>query len=144
MVNNNNKLNQLSLTLLRVVLGIIFAYHGYVKLFVKGGFTGTSGFFAVIGIPFPAYSALLVSAAEFFGGLLLVIGLLSKWASLVLLVEMIVALLKVHLKAGFFITQNSYGYEYVLLLIAALIVLLVNGPGRISLGKQVFKNKRLH
>src|SRR3989344_6062678 len=89
---------QWSLTVLRVVLGIIFAYHGYLKLFVPGGFAGTIGFFKIIGIPFPEYSALLVSVAEFLGGLALIAGFLAKWASLVLILDMLVALYKVHLQ----------------------------------------------
>src|SRR3989338_4981472 len=138
----NNKLNGWALTLLRLILGIIFAYHGYIKLFLPGGFKGTANFFIAIGIPLPVYSALLVSVAEFIGGILLLIGLLTRLASLILIIEMLVALFKVHLKQGFFISTTAYGYEFILLILAALVVVLVNGAGKLSVGKK-FKNKHL-
>src|SRR3989344_8232197 len=137
-----NNLNGWSLTLLRVVLGIIFLYHGYSKLFVVGGFKGIVGFFTTIGIPLPLYSALLVSVVEFVGGALLILGLLTRWTSILLLIEMLVAFFKVHLQQGFFITQVAYGYEFALLILAALAVIAASGPGKIAVGS-VLKNKRL-
>ena len=138
----NNNLSQWSLTLLRVVLGIIFAYHGYLKLIVPGGFTGTVAFFTAIKIPLPLYSALVVSVVEFFGGLFLILGLLTKLSSILLIIEMLVAFFKVHSKNGFIITANTYGYEFVLVLIAGLVVIVTSGAGKISIGK-LFKNKNL-
>ena len=137
-----NKLNEWSLTLLRIVLGVIFTYHGHMKLFVPGGFTGSVQFFASIGLPAPLYSALIVSFLEFFGGLLLLIGMLTRWVLALLIIEMLVAFFKVHLRSGFFISQTAYGYEYLLLILASLVVLLAGGAGRLSLGK-MFKNKNL-
>lgn len=138
----NNNFSEWTLTLLRVVLGVIFTYHGYLKLFVPGGFTGTVGFFTNIGIPVPAYSALVVAVAELLGGLVLILGLLTKWTSLVLIFEMLVALFVVHLKNGLLVSKG--GYEFVLLILAGLVVLLVNGAGELSVGKKFFKNKQLH
>ena len=134
-----NNLNQWTLTLLRVVLGIIFTYHGYAKLFLPGGFKGTVGFFTAINIPMATYAAVLVSFVEFAGGLFLVFGVLTKWAAFALLIEMLVALFKVHIKSGFFISQQAYGYEYLLLILAALVVVLVNGSGKFSFGKFIKK-----
>ena len=57
---------------------------------------------------------------------------------------MLVAFFKIHLKAGFFISQKAYGYEFVLLIIAVLLVLLINGPGNISVGKKLFKDAKWH
>ena len=136
----NNKLNQFSLTLLRVVLGIIFTYHGYLNLFVAGGFRGTVESFTQLGIPMPVYSALLVTFAEFVGGLLLLIGLLTRLTSLVLIFEMLVAFFTVHLKNGILVSKG--GYEFVLVLLAGLVVVVVNGAGKFSLGK-LFKKKYL-
>lgn len=138
-----NNTSQWTLTLLRVVLGVTFAYHGYLKLFAPGAFKGTAAFFVSIGIPFAVYSALLVALVEFVGGMLLLIGLLARWASALLIIEMLVALFKVHLKQGFLITPQAFGYEFVLLILAALIVILVNGPGSLSVGKRFFKSKQL-
>ena len=138
---NNIRLSQWPLTILRLVLGIIFVYHGYLKLFAPGGFKGTVGFFTAIGIPAPLYFALIVSVLEFAGGVLLLAGLFSRIVSVLLIVEMLVAFFKVHLKQGFFISPTAYGYEFVLLILASLIVVFINGPGRLSVGKKLFKNK---
>ena len=135
-----NNLSQWTLTLLRVVLGIIFTYHGYLKLFAPGGFVGTVGFFTAIGVPLAKYSALLVAVVEFFGGLALLLGLLARLASFLLIIEMLVALFKVHLKNGLMISPTAYGYEFVLVILAALIVVLVNGHGKFSIG-ELFKSK---
>ena len=137
----NNKLSQWSLGILRVVLGVIFTYHGYVKLFAEGGFTGTVSGFTAIGIPVPVYSALLVSVVELVGGLFLLFGLVTKWTSAIIFVEMLVALFKVHIKNGFLV--GTGGYEFTLLLLAALLVVWVNGAGSYSLGKKYFKDKNL-
>ena len=137
----NNKLNQWSLTLLRVVLGFIFAYHGYAKLFVPGGFMGTVNFFTSIGLVAPKISALIVAVAEFLGGIFLLLGLLTRWTTLVIIFEMLVAFFMVHLKNGFFVSKG--GYELVLIILGALVITLVNGAGKIALGK-LFKNKWLH
>ncbi len=138
----NNSINQWSLTILRVVLGIIFAYHGYLKLFVPGGFTGTVGFFTALKIPLPVYSALIVSIVEFFGGLFLILGIVTRWSSVLIIIDMLVAFFLVHLKNGFLVSKG--GYEFVLILIASLLVILINGAGALSLGKKLFKNKHLH
>ena len=137
---NNNKLSQWTLTLLRIVLGIIFTYHGYLKLFVVGGLPGTAGFFTQIGVPLANISAVVVAFVEFFGGLFLLLGLLTKWTSLVLIFEMLVAFFMVHLKNGLLVSKN--GYEFVLLILAGLVVVLANGAGALSVGKK-FKSKQL-
>jgi len=139
----NNNLSQWSLTLLRVVLGVIFLLHGYVKLFVPGAFKATVTFFATLGLPVPVYSALVVSVAEFAGGILLILGLLTRWTSVVLIIEMLVAFFTVHLKQGFFIMPPAYGYEFVLLILAGLVVVLANGAGAFSLSKNYFKSRQL-
>lgn len=136
----NNNVSGWSLALLRVVLGVILAYHGYLKLFAPGGFKGTVEFFASVGIPIASYSALAASVAEFAGGIFLILGIFTKWTTLVLTFEMLVALFTVHIKNGLLVSKG--GYEFVLLILAALVVLLVNGAGKLSLGK-LFKNKNL-
>ena len=141
MPKNNNKLNQWSLTLLRVVLGIIFSYHGYLKLFVPGGFKGTVAFLASLGIPLPLYSALIVSAVEFFGGVFLILGMVTRWSTALLIIDMLVAFFMVHLKNGLLVSKG--GYEFVLVLLAGLFVVLVNGAGKLSVGKKFFKSKHL-
>lgn len=137
-----NNLSQWSLTLLRLVLGFIFAYHGYLKLFAPGVFNGTVAFLTAVKIPMPLYAALVVSVLEFAGGILLLLGIASKWVASALFVEMLVAFFKVHLGNGLLIGK-AYGYEYVLVLLACLVVIIVNGSGRLSIGK-FFKSRNLH
>lgn len=140
----NNNISGWSLTILRLVLGVIMAYHGYLKLFVKGALPATAQFFAQIGIPLASYAAVLVAFLEFAGGLLLILGLLTRWVSVLLIVEMLVAFFKVHLRQGFFITPQAYGYEFILLILAVLVFVLINGSGSFSLGKMLSNNKWLH
>ena len=134
-----NNLSQWSLALLRVVLGFILMYHGYLKLFMPGGFTGTIGFMAALNMPFPLYSALLIAVLEFAGGIFLILGMVTKLTAILLFIEMLVAFFKVHLHNGLLISQTAYGYEFVLLILAALIIILVNGAGKFSLGKLLKK-----
>ncbi len=135
-----NDTSEWALALLRIVLGVIFLYHGYLKLFVAGGFKATVGFFTTLGIPVPLYSALLVSVAEFAGGILLIVGVITRLASLVLIFEMLVALFAVHIRNGFLVSKG--GYEFVLLIIAGLVVVLNKGAGKLAWGKS-FKSKSL-
>ena len=134
----NNKSNSSSLTLLRVVIGVIFAYHGYIKLFPAGGFSGTVTFFQSVGIPLAKYAALLVGGVEFFGGLLLIFGVLMRLASFFLIINMLVALFKVHIKNGLLLKYG--GSEVALVLLAGLFVLFGQGPGKFTV-KSLFKKR---
>ena len=116
-------------TLLRIVTGIVFLAHGAMKLFT---FTpaGTAAFFAQAGIPFASVAAPLVIAVEIGGGLLLIAGLLTRWASLPLAATMAVAIATVHLKAGFFLPD---GYEFALVVLTSTLVLALQGGGAFAL-----------
>jgi putative oxidoreductase len=118
---------------IRVGAGVIFAAHGAQKLFGWfGGYglEGTAGWMASIGLE-PGYAlAVLAGSAEFFGGLLLIVGLLVRPAALVLAVTMIVAIVSVHLENGLFISNN--GYEFALALLIISIGLVLRGAGSLS------------
>jgi len=122
----------IGLTVLRIVIGVIFLAHGYQKLF-KFGFHGVSGMFGHLGIPIPAVFAVIVTLVEFVGGILLITGLATRIPSLLLAIDMIVAILLVHAKRGFF--NTSGGVEFPLVLLAATICLALSGGGAASLEK---------
>src|SRR5580692_3779176 len=136
--------NDVALTILRLVLGIVFFAHGAQKMlgwFGGFGFHGTMGFFEHMGMPAPV--AFLVICTEFFGGLGLIVGLLSRIAALGIGVEMIGAIFLVHLPNGFFMnwmgTQKGEGFEYHLLAIAVSAALLLRGSGAFSLDRELSK-----
>jgi len=98
-----NTSNDVSLTILRLVMGVVYFAHGAQKMlgwFGGFGFHATMGFFTHMGMP--AAVAFLVICTEFFGGLGLIVGLLTRIAALGIGVEMIVAIFMVHLQNGFF------------------------------------------
>ncbi|MFY9905242.1 MAG: DoxX family protein [Terriglobales bacterium] len=136
--------NDVAVTTLRLVLGVVFFAHGAQKMlgwFGGFGFHGTMGFFEHIGLPAPV--ALLVICTEFFGGLGLIVGLLTRIAALGIGVEMIVAIFMVHLPNGFFMnwygTQKGEGFEYHLLAIAIAAALLLRGAGAFSVDRALSK-----
>lgn len=120
--------------ILRVPTGITLAAHGAQKLFAWfGGYglEGTGQWMASIGLE-PGYlMALLAGSAEFFGGLALLLGLLTRPAAVVTAFTMIVAIFSVHIQNGLFMANN--GYEYALALLAITVALAVQGGGKLAL-----------
>lgn len=116
--------------ILRVVVGIIFAFHGYQKL-MEMGVDGTEGFLTTLGFPFPGLMAILLIAAELGGGILLILGLLTNWVAKVLAFVAAVALFTVHWSNGF--SMSGGGYEYILLILTVSVALVLTGPGCWSL-----------
>ena len=119
----------LALLLLRLVLGAVFLAHGGQKLFVFG-FGGVSGAFGQMGIPGAGITGPLTALVEFFGGLAILTGLLTRLAGLGLAVVMLGAILFVHLPAGFFAPK---GFEFPLTLLGIAGALAITGAGRYSL-----------
>lgn len=133
--------DNLGTAILRLVLGVVFFAHGAQKMlgwFGGHGFSATmAGFTSHMHIPAPL--AFLAIAAEFFGGLGLIVGLLTRVAAFGIFCNMIVAVLKVHLPNGFFMnwmgTQKGEGYEYHLLVLAITLFLMLRGGGAASLDR---------
>src|SRR5215470_11639732 len=121
----------LSLLVLRLVLALIFVYHGYPKLTHPSD--QMREFFTSHG--FPAYFVGLAGIIECFGALLLAVGLFTRPAALVLAGEMAIAIAKVHSVHGILSVKD---YEFPLALAAACIVLATIGAGPVSADRIVF------
>ena len=130
----------LGLLLLRLTTGTVLAAHGARKLFVFG-FDGVSGAFAGMGVPAAAIVGPAVAMLEFFGGLALVFGLLTRVAGLALAANMLGALFLVHAPNGFFLPN---GYEFVLALFGGAAALAVTGAGGFSLDALIHARARAH
>jgi putative oxidoreductase len=130
----------ISLLLVRAIVGVIFAAHGAQKLF---GIFGGPGLQAIVADP-PNGMGLLgypVTIGEFFGGLGLIVGFLCRFSAASLIVVMLGAIGLVHGQHGFFLghgptdTLATAGFEYNLALIGLLLPLLIAGPGKFAMGR---------
>jgi putative oxidoreductase len=135
--------NDIATTILRLTLGVIFFAHGAQKMlgwFGGYGFTGTMGFFTGM-MHIPAPFAFLAIAADFFGGLGLIFGVLTRIAAFGIFSNMIVAVAMVHHRFGLFMNwtgaQKGEGYEYHLLVLATTVFLMIHGAGAASIDRLV-------
>lgn len=119
----------IALTIIRLVVGAIFVAHGGQKLFVYG-LDGVAGGFAQMGVPFASFMGPFIGFVEFFGGIALILGLLTRFASLGLFSTMIGAMVLVHLPNGFFAPN---GVEFPLALAGAALALAITGAGAYSI-----------
>lgn len=117
-----------SLLLMRVIVGVIFAAHGAQKLF--GAFDGP-GLSKIVEMMGPL--GYFVTIGEFFGGIGLIVGFLSRFSAAALIVIMIGAIATVHGQHGFFLSNS--GFEYNLALIGLLTPIFLLGPGRFAVGR---------
>lgn len=133
-MNVLDRLKPLGLLLLRIGLGVIFIYHGFPKLF------GDTKMFleAFPKMGFPAYFAYVAGVIEFFGGCLLIAGLFTRVAALLISGTMAVAVWKVHLGKGVLAVSE---YEYPMILCVAAFALATTGAGAVSLDKVIFRAK---
>ena len=123
-----------TLLVARAVVGVIFMAHGAQKLFGAFGGPGLSAVVQMMGL-----LGYLVTVGEFFGGLGLVVGFLSRFSAASIIIIMLGAVATVHGKFGFFMNwagnQAGEGFEYHLLAIAALLPIVIAGPGRFAVGR---------
>jgi putative oxidoreductase len=135
--------DDIATAILRLVLGVVFFAHGAQKMlgwFGGYGFSGTMGFFTGT-MHIPAPLAFLAIAAEFFGGLGLILGFLTRIAAFGVAVNMVVAIATVHGAFGFFMnwsgTQKGEGFEYHLLTLTMTLFLMIRGAGAFSVDRAI-------
>ena len=136
-----NTSNDYSLTIARLMLGVVFFAHGAQKVL---GWFGGHGFNATMAgltgkMHIPVIFALLSIAAEFFGSLSLIVGLLGRIAAFGIMCNMAVAVALVHRHIGFFMnwtgTQRGEGFEFHLLALGLGAVILIKGSGALSIDR---------
>jgi putative oxidoreductase len=139
---NASKLLPWAPVAIRLGLAVIFIAHGGQKLFgIWGGpglQTTIEAFERSIGVP--SYLTLIAVGTEFFGGLTVLIGFFTRLAAAGLAIDMVAAIIKVHLMNGFFLNWSinpgkGHGYEFNLALLAMSIALLLSGPGQFALDR---------
>ncbi len=130
-------LSKLSYPMIRFFTGLILMPHGAQKLFgwFGGDIQGTAGFFTKIGLEPALPLAYLVGGTEFFGGLLLAVGFLTRPAAVGIAILTAVAWFKVHLVNGFF--WNAGGYEYPMFWCFVAVALAFRGGGELSVDRAI-------
>lgn len=126
---------------MRVALGGIILVHGLGKLLdigpaATGGVSGFAGFLASLGVPFPELMAWVVTLVETVGALMIIMGLLTRYAAVLVAIDMAAAMWLVHIPVGF--APNDGGLAYPLALSLIAIGLVLSGPGRLALDHAIF------
>jgi putative oxidoreductase len=141
---NPSKLMPWAPVAIRLGLAVIFIAHGGQKLFgIWGGpglQTTIEAFERSIGVP--SYLTLIVVGTEFFGGLTVLVGFFTRLAAAGLAIDMVAAIIKVHLMNGFFLNWSitpgkGHGYEFNFALLVMSIALLLSGPGKFALDRML-------
>jgi putative oxidoreductase len=129
-------LQRLAILILRLFLGVAFVMHGAQKVFGAfggPGIAGVTGMLSKMGMEPSQILAWVLSITEFGGGLCVLLGFLTRFWAAGLVIDMAVAVFKVHLANGFFASRN--GFELPLALGVMALVILLTGPGSISIDR---------
>jgi putative oxidoreductase len=110
--------------------------HGYDKVFLKG-IPAITGFLESLGFPMAIAFAYILSYGELVFGILLIVGLFTHWSAKYAIVVGAIAWFTVHTGKGFFV--NTGGYEFIMLITAAAISVMITGPGKYSLDEMWLK-----
>src|SRR5919199_6745298 len=116
----------------RVLVGLIMTAHGWQKLTQVGPANFGDQILGPLGVPLPEAMGYVVTFVELVGGILLIVGLLSRLAALLLTIDLVVAILLVKVNVGFLSGSNGTGAELELALIGGFLVILLAGPGKLS------------
>ena len=135
-------MSQYGATVLRLSLGVTFLMHAYLA-FVIYTPAGAAAFNAKMGIPLPEVAAWFTILAHGLGGLMMILGLWTRWAALANLPVMLGALVFVHLSQGYFLkgvlvgsAPQAAGYEYVLLIVGATLAQVLLGGGALAITRR--------
>src|SRR3984885_15904205 len=131
-----NDASDVGLLILRLVLGLTLAAHGYNKFFGGGRIPGTAGWFESIGMKYGKFQAVVAASTEISAGLGLAAGLLTPIPAAGVVALMVVAAWTVHRPNGFFIVKE--GWEYNLVLALSAVAVATIGAGRFSLDWLIF------
>ena len=137
---------------LRLIIGFGFVYHGFPKLFSAAGHDMFVGMLQSIGVPAAGMMAWAVGSVELLGGIALIAGAFVSIASVLLIINMLVAMFSVHLPNGFNFMHitgmtdagpvfGMPGYEVNLLYIAGLLALFLRGPSHLSVDGALAKSR---
>jgi putative oxidoreductase len=131
-----NRLAEFAPLVVRLIAGIIMAAHGFQKL--QAGPANFGGLLAQLGVPLPTLMGYVVTFVELLGGILLIVGLFSRLAALLLTIDLVAAILLVKVNVGLIAPpQQGAGAELDLALIAGFLVILFAGPGSLSLDRML-------
>jgi putative oxidoreductase len=128
MNSGTDLLRSWGITLLRVTIGVVFVAHGGQKFFM--GFHQVAEYLGSLEIPEPTAAAIILTAVEFFGGLAMVGGILTRYVAVALAFDMAVAIVMFHWHNGFFMPN---GIEFPMVLLVANLTLMLAGGGEIEL-----------
>ena len=135
-------MSQYGATVLRLFLGVTFVMHAYLALVIYTP-AGAAAFNARMGIPLPEVAAWFTILAHGLGGLMMILGLWTRWAALANLPVMLGALVFVHLSQGYFLkgvlvgsAPQTAGYEYVLLIVGATLAQVLLGGGALAITRR--------
>jgi putative oxidoreductase len=120
----------------RVVLGAIMIAHGWGKVIPRGSLYNFAHTVAHLGLPY--WLGYVAAFTEFFGGIALILGLLTPIAALGIAIEMAVAIMKVDLRHGL---TGPQGYEFPLSLLALALMILADGPGYLAVDRLLLRGK---
>lgn len=135
---NNHALVSATQIMLRVVIGFLFAAHGWQKYF-QYTLDGTVAAFGQMGVPLPTLVAPVVATLEIVGGIALILGVVTRVFAALLALNMLGAMFLVHAPAGVFV--DAGGFELVLALAVGALAIALLGPGRISVDRFLLARK---
>ncbi len=137
---NTTSTGDLAILALRLAVGIVLAYHGWLKV---GDVSGFAGFVELLGVPAPELMAYVVTYLEFLGGIALIVGLATRYVAALFVVEMVFTIALVKLDVGLIASEGGVGAELDLLILATALSLVLTGAGRWSLDSILARRRTL-